>query len=334
MKLTVLGDGGWGTALALLLHGTGARVALWGAFAEYVETLKSERENVKFLPGIALPKDLLITADPQEALEGTEMVVSVAPTQFLSGVIERVRAAIPSGVPVVSASKGIENETLRRPTVIWQEALADGRSLAVLSGPSHAEEVARQLPASVVVGSSDPALATRVQSVFATDRFRLYTSPDPIGVELGGALKNPIAVAAGIIDGLGFGDNAKSALMTRGAVEIARLGVALGARRETFFGLSGIGDLATTCFSGHSRNRGVGERIGRGEKLKDILASTEKVAEGVWTARSVHGLAQQLGVELPIIEQVYRILFEDREPAEAVTALMTRSHKAEVEELA
>ncbi|MEQ8767814.1 MAG: NAD(P)H-dependent glycerol-3-phosphate dehydrogenase [Planctomycetota bacterium] len=333
MKVAVLGDGGWGTALALLLHGAGAQPTLWGAFPEYVETLRQRRVNEKFLAGVELPSDLAITADPEEAMRGAELVVSVAPTQFLSSVIEKVRPALPEGVPIVSASKGIENETLRLPTTIWREALDDGRPLAVLSGPSHAEEVARRLPASVVVGAEDQAVAERVQGVCSTDRFRIYTSPDPIGVELGGALKNPIAVAAGMIDGLGFGDNAKSALLTRGAVEIARLGQRLGARRETFFGLSGIGDLATTCFSRHSRNRSVGERIGRGERLQDILASTEKVAEGVWTARSVHGLAQRLGVELPIIEQVYCILFEDLDPNEAVTALMTRSHKAEVEEL-
>lgn len=329
----VIGDGGWGTTLALLLHGNGVRTTLWSPFPEQAEELRATRENARYLPGVRLPDDLVVTADPFSAARDVDVAVSVVPTQFLRGVAERFEDALAGDVPLVTATKGIEIETFRTPSAILAELLGE-RPLAVLTGPSHAEEVARGLPATVVAASADVDLARRVQAAFSGDTFRVYTHGDPRGAELGGALKNVIALAAGISDGLELGDNAKAALVTRGLVEMARFGKAHGAEVETFFGLAGLGDLATTCYSRHSRNRHVGEEIGRGKKLEQILSEMRMVAEGVWTTRALFGPESEArGIPMPIAEQVHAVLFEDKDPGSAVTELMSREPAGEMDGL-
>ena len=325
--VTVLGDGGWGTALALVAVGAGHQVRLWSAFPDYAAEVARTRHNPKFLPGVELPPELLVTADAAEALRGADAVVSAIPTQFVRPTVARVAGQVPGACVLVSASKGLERGTLRRPSEILAECLP-GRAIVVLSGPSHAEEVARALPASVVAASAEASAARRVQELLMGPTLRIYTSSDVLGVELAAALKNVIALAAGMADGLGLGANAKAALVTRGLAEISRLGVALGAEAATFSGLSGLGDLVVTCTSGLSRNRRVGERLGRGEGLAAILAGMEQVAEGVTTAEAILALAARAGAELPIAEAVARVL-AGAEPKAEVRALMTRAPKAE-----
>jgi glycerol-3-phosphate dehydrogenase (NAD(P)+) len=326
-RIAIIGDGGWGTALAISAVRAGHDVSLWSAFPEYATQFAASRENIKFLPGITVPDEIAITADAGAALQGAELAVSAIPTQFVRGTISRISTALPANCTIASASKGLERGTLLRPSQILAEVAA-GRGVAVLSGPSHAEEVARGLPASIVAAAESPKVAEQVQNLMMGPALRIYTSSDVVGVELGAALKNVIALAAGCADGLGLGDNAKAALITRGIVELARLGAALGAQAETFWGLSGLGDLVVTCASKHSRNRAVGERLGRGEKLAEILASTEKVAEGVPTTEAVLQLAAAKGVELPIAEAVGRVL-SGGSPKEEVTKLMTRAPRPE-----
>ena len=329
----VIGDGSWGTTLAILLAENGVATTLWSAFPEQAAALKDKRENERYLPFIPLPESLAISADPFEAGKDADLAVSVVPTQYLRGVAERFEDALPGRVPVVTATKGLEIETFRSPSQILQDVLGD-HPVCVLTGPSHAEEVARGLPASVVAASCDPELAGRVQEVFSSNTFRVYAHDDPVGAELAAALKNVIAIAAGISDGLGLGDNAKAALLTRGMVEMARFGQAMGAKPETFFGLAGFGDLVTTCCSQHSRNRSVGERIGKGETLEEVLASMKMVAEGVWTTKALFGPESEgRDVDLPIAEQVHAILFDGKDPREAVTDLMTRAPSREMDGL-
>jgi glycerol-3-phosphate dehydrogenase (NAD(P)+) len=323
----VLGDGGWGTALAVSALRAGHEVALWSAFPEYAAEFAESRENRKFLPGISIPEDVMITADAPRALSGADLAVSAIPTQYVRATVEGIAAAIPEDCLVVSASKGLERGTLLRPSQVLSE-VTGGRDAAVVSGPSHAEEVGRGLPASVVAAAGDESSAERVRDALMSPTLRIYTSVDVLGVELGAALKNVIALAAGCADGLELGDNAKAALITRGTVELARLGEVLGARPETFWGLSGLGDLIVTCASRHSRNRAVGERLGRGESLAEILASTEKIAEGVPTTEAVLELAVKHGVELPIAGAVGRVL-GGGDPREEVAKLMTRTPRAE-----
>ncbi len=333
-RALVIGDGSWGTTLALLLARKGMRVHLWSAFQEHAEELRKSRENKRFLPGIPLPPEIEISADPYSAADGVDLVVSVVPTQYLRGVALRFEDALPGNMPIVSATKGIEIETFKTPSQILAEVLGD-RPLCVLSGPSHAEEVALQKPASVVAASHDRAFAARVQSAFNSPNFRVYTHGDPLGAELAAALKNVIAIAAGISDGLELGDNAKAALLTRGMFEMARFGRARGATSETFFGLAGFGDLVTTCCSRHSRNRAVGEAIGRGAKLEDVLANMKMVAEGVFTAKALFGPEADIGdVSMPIAEQVHAVLFDGKSPREAVLDLMTRTPTGERDSLA
>jgi len=329
-----MGDGGWGTALAVLLAHRGVETTLWGNSPEHIEELTARRVNERYLPGIKLPERLRFCADPSMACEGAELLVSVVPTQFLRGVAERFEDALGGAVPIVSASKGLEIETLKRPTEILEDVFGE-RPMCVLSGPSHAEEVAKFKPATVVAASNDEEFAQQVQDEFNSDSFRVYSSHDAIGVELGGALKNVIAVAAGISDGLELGDNAKAALITRGMVELARVGVARGAKLETFFGLAGIGDLVTTCCSRHSRNRALGEAIGRGESLEAILARTRTVAEGVWTTKALFGPESELsGISMPIAAEVHAVLFERKHPRDAVSDLMRREPVPEMKGLA
>jgi len=332
-RVLVIGDGGWGTALAKLLCENGVRTTLWSAFPEQAEALRDERENRRYLPGVRLPAGIEVTADPFAAAAGVELAISVVPTQFLRSVATTFEDALAGDVPLASATKGIEIETFRTPSEILLEVLGR-RPMVVLSGPSHAEEVARGLPASIVAASDDRTLAARVQETLSCDSFRVYTHDDPKGAELGGALKNVIALAAGISDGLELGDNAKAALVTRGIVEMARFGKAHGARPGTFFGLAGIGDLATTCYSHHSRNRNVGEAIGRGKRLEEILQEMKMVAEGVWTTRALFGPESEArGIPMPIAEQVHAVLFEGKDPRQGVTELMRRQPTGEMEGL-
>jgi glycerol-3-phosphate dehydrogenase (NAD(P)+) len=327
--IAVLGDGAWGTAVALLLaRNSEHKVCLWSARAENAELLRSRRENVRLLPGVPIPPTIELTTDPLAAIRDADLLVSAIPTVFLRSTLERFRAFAAPSLRVVSLTKGIELGTFRRPSEIIAEILSTVR-VAALSGPSHAEEVSRGMPTSVVVAGADAGLTTWIQQLFGTDRFRVYTNPDLVGVELAGALKNVIGIAAGIVDGLGFGDNAKSALLTRGLVEMTRFGVALGAEHDTFQGLAGVGDLITTCFSPHGRNRRVGERLGRGESLADIQASTPTVAEGVTTAKSVYERIRPLGLEMPITTGVYRVLYEGVSPIEGMDQLMARRSGSE-----
>jgi glycerol-3-phosphate dehydrogenase (NAD(P)+) len=328
-SFVVLGDGAWGTAIALLLaQDSRHRVTLWSARPENGRLLRERRENVRLLPGVPIPPAVRLTADLAEAVAGADLWVAAIPTIYLRSTLERVVREVRPGPPVLSLAKGLENGTFLRPTEIVRQVLGV-QQVAVLSGPSHAEEVARNLPTSVVAASHDEDLARRVQQSFSTDRFRVYTNLDPIGVELGGAFKNVIGIAAGISDGLGLGDNAKSALLTRGLAEMTRFGVALGADPQTFFGLAGMGDLITTCVSRHGRNRQVGERLARGEKMADILAGMTMVAEGVYTTRSVHDRALRMQIDMPITGEVYRVLYEDKDPRAAVDDLMLRSPRGE-----
>jgi glycerol-3-phosphate dehydrogenase (NAD(P)+) len=328
-KFAVLGDGAWGTALALLLaQRPEHRVCIWSAREENGRRLRETRENVRLLPGVPIPESIILTSDVATALDDVDVAIAAIPTVYLRQTIEPFARRLPVELPILSLAKGMDQAKFQRPTQILHEALGVTR-LAVLSGPSHAEEVSRGKPTSVVVASHDEEFAHSIQKSLNSDRFRVYVNSDIIGVELAGALKNVIGIAAGICDGLSFGDNAKSALLTRALVEMTRFGVASGADPATFAGLAGLGDLITTCVSPHGRNRRVGERLGRGEKLDDILASMPQVAEGVYTARSIHLRAANIGIELPIMSGVYRVLYENKPPLAAVQDLMLRQPKKE-----
>ena len=327
-RTLVLGDGGWGTALALALHRADRSVAVWSHDHDYAVDVAESRTNSKFLPGVEIPSEILWTGDRDQALEGVDEVYSVVPTQFLREVLRGFEGRL-SGLSFVSATKGLEIDTLSRPSEILVEEGGAGDDLVILSGPSHAEEVAKGMATSVVAASTSKDSALRVQGRISGPDFRVYTSSDVPGVELGGALKNIIAVAAGVAEGLGLGDNARAALVTRGLVEMARFAAIHGAERETFSGLSGVGDLMVTCWSPHSRNRGLGLRIGQGESLDEILASQEKVAEGVWTCRAVHQAAVDQDLELPITSRLFSILFEGEDPRASVGELMSRPARSE-----
>ena len=306
----------------------GYSVTVWGAFSDYVEIVKHGRENIKFLPGITLPQEIVLTASIEEALSGRDLVVLAVPSQFLRSTLTRLKMHDVSGKSFVSAAKGIENGTLKRMTEVVGDVLGK-TPLSVLTGPTIALEVANGVPTTAVVSSYDESFSRQVQEIFATDRFRIYTSSDTIGVEMGRALKNVVAIAAGVCDGLGFGTNTKAALLTRGLAEIARLGCAMGAKRETFYGLSGLGDLTTTCISPYSRNRWLGEEIGRGKKLKEILKETDMIVEGVATAKAARDLSAKFRVEMPITTEIYKVLYDGKEPKAAVNDLMTRALKDE-----
>lgn len=328
-KITVLGSGAMATACSILLaEHAGQTVALWGRNADYIDDIARTRENKRLLPGVPIPDSVEVTPDIDRAVEGADVLVVAIPTKFLREALGKLAGHLTADRPVVSVVKGLENETFLRPSEIIADVLGN-RAVVALGGPSHAEEIARRLPASVVAASGDIALAREVQEMFATDRFRVYTNPDIVGVELAGALKNVIAIAAGICDGMEYGDNAKSALLTRGLVEITRFGEACGAERETFAGLAGMGDLITTCISPYGRNRMVGERLGKGETLSQILESMDAVAEGVTTTKSVYEFAEKKEIDMPITREVYRVLFEDFPPAQATEALMMRPQKHE-----
>jgi glycerol-3-phosphate dehydrogenase (NAD(P)+) len=323
-KVCIIGDGGWGTALAILLVEKGVDTTLWSYSPEYASYLDKKRENSKFLEGVPLPSELKITSDVDE-VKGAEYGIFVVPCEHLRSVAEKFADA--EFGYIVSATKGIETGTLKRAT----EMLGDyfpADKISVLSGPSISHEVARGLPTTVVV-SSESGCRENVSDLFMTENFRVYTSTDVIGVELGGALKNIIAIAAGVSDGMGFGTNTKAALLTRGLAEITRLGVKMGAESSTFRGLSGLGDLATTCISRYSRNRWFGEQLGKGKDIKEVLSETEMVVEGMGTSSSAYELAKKYGVEMPITQKVYELIYEGKDPSVAVKELMTRDPKEE-----
>ncbi len=325
MKVTVLGAGAWGTALALHLGKAGHAVRLWGHDASHLRALETSRANERYLPGVSLPADWTYETDVRAAVEGCDVVVVSVPSRAFREVT--LQLADCSSV-VVSVTKGIEYETGLTMCGVLRQTAPKARVCA-LSGPSLAMEVARGIPTAVVAASTDPSVSLLTQSLFNTATFRVYTSADELGVELGGALKNVVAIAAGVCDGLGFGENSKAALITRGVVEMRRLGVACGAQGDTFAGLGGLGDLTVTCFSKLSRNRAFGERLGKGQTAAEIQSHTVSVAEGYPTCRSARSLARRLGVEMPIVDEVYAMCFEGKKPLEAVRALMNRDVKAE-----
>jgi len=331
MNIGVIGAGSWGTTLADLLARKGLAVTLWAYENDLVERMTATRENDLYLPGVTLAPGLAFTSDLDAAVSGRDLLLLVPPSQVMRQVVSQAAGSIAPGTLVVSASKGIENDTLQLMSEVLYEVLpADvAEGLVFLSGPSFAREVAAGMPTAVVAASAREEAALRVQEAFSTDAFRVYTNDDVIGVELGGALKNVIAVAAGVSDGLGFGYNTRAALITRGLAEMTRLGVALGADPATFAGLAGMGDLVLTCTGDLSRNRTVGMELGRGRKLEDILGGMKMVAEGVKTTLSAYQLACRLKVDVPITEQVYRILYEGKDPRQAVADLMLRGLKHE-----
>ena len=327
-QATVVGAGGMGTLCALLLAERGSQVTLWGRSAEHVIRLNRDRENRQYLPGHRLPPTVSVLADAKTAFSDSSLIISAIPCQYTRDVWTTLARVAPRHVPFVSVAKGIEVGSLLYPTQIIRDCLGDV-TVACLSGPCIAPEVAAGKPTSVVVASRDQKTAIMVQHAFSSPYFRVYTSSDLIGVELGGAVKNVIAIAAGICDGIGGGDNAKAALLTRGLVEIRRLGRAMGARPETLSGLAGLGDLVTTCISKMGRNRTAGERIGRGESAEAVMASTSSVIEGIPTARSVLELANRHKVEMPIVSAMASVLFEGRRPSDAIEELMTRPLRSE-----
>ncbi len=331
MKVTVLGAGSWGTTLALVLHDNKHDVTLWTYKPEHAELIRSKRENPTFLPGIAIPPEIKITTDIEIASFNRDMIVAAVPSQFLRSVIQKIAHLNLEKTVICNVAKGIENNTLMTMSEVLLDVLQHERkeNLAILSGPSHAEEVSLKIPTAVVSASFKLKTAKIVQDAFMTPYFRIYVNEDIRGVELGGAIKNVIAIAAGMSDGAGFGDNTKAAIMTRGVYEVTRLGVKMGAQPRTFAGLSGIGDLIVTCMSRHSRNRHVGEEIGRGRPLEEVVNEMVMVAEGVATTKSVHQLTEKHETEVPIVTEVYKVLYQGKEPRQAMFDLMTRDAKGE-----
>jgi glycerol-3-phosphate dehydrogenase (NAD(P)+) len=328
-KIAVLGDGGWGTTLAIHLHKKGLPVVLWGAFAAYTALLKRERLNQRFLPGIKIPRGLEITADLKKALAGAGLIILAVPSQYLRGVMKRVRGCRNFHQAVyLSVAKGIEIKSLKRMSEVVHEEVGNVR-FAVLSGPTIAHEVALGVPTAAVVACADQELRKKIQGIFMTDRLRVYTNDDVAGVELGGSLKNIIAIACGISDGLGFGTNTKAALLSRGLAEISRLGHAMGAKVSTFSGISGLGDLVTTCISPYSRNRFVGQEIGKGKSLKSVVRHMRMVAEGVPTTKAAYALSLKYKVDMPITREIYHVLYKNKSPLATVEDLMARKGKEE-----
>ena len=332
MNVTVLSDGAWGTALALVLRRNGHRVTIWGPFPEYLREMAETRVNARFLPGVRLDDELRFEPDMAAATTASEWILLATPTQFLRGVLEKFLPCFrPERQILLNVAKGIEVNSWLRVSEITRQVLGESRYV-VLSGPSHAEEVSRGVPTAVVAASTDAEAAGLAQKLFMNEVFRVYTSGDPLGVELGGALKNVMAIAAGIIDGMRLGDNPKAAMMTRAIAEMSRLGVMLGGRAQTFSGLSGVGDLIVTCMSRHSRNRYVGEELGKGRGIDEIIRSMGMVvAEGVKTSESMCQLARKIGVETPVANTIYDIIYHGKSPKDAVLELMTRKAKHETE---
>ena len=329
MKITILGAGSWGVAIAKLLTCNQHEVTIWSIDPEEVAMLTEYCEQKMKLPGVILPGTVSYTGDLETALKDTGMVVMAVPSPFVRSTAKAAAPLVPEGTIIVSVAKGIEEDTLLRLSEVISQEIPQA-DVAALSGPSHAEEGGKCMATTVVVGAKTHATARLVQDAFMTDFFRVYTSPDMVGIELGGALKNVIALAAGIADGLGCGDNTKAAIITRGIVEISKLGVKMGGHAETFSGLSGIGDLIVTCASKHSRNRRAGVLIGQGMSYQEAMNEVKMVVEGVYSAKAAKALAEQYGVDLPIVDMVNRILFEDFPVSEALTSLLTRDKKSEI----
>jgi len=335
-KIAVLGAGSWGTAIAVLLSRKGYRVHLWAHSFQHVEALKNERENSRYLSGIAFDKSLAPLADLQTSVEGCEVVCMAVPSQFYRSVFRRVINSVSAGTTIVSAAKGIENDSLLTMTQVMEEESAlrerqgtNNLHFAVLSGPSFAREVAEYVPTAVTIGCKNTDKVRKLQNIFGTSSFRVYASSDVIGLEISGAFKNIIAIAAGICDGIGYGHNTRAALITRGLAEITRLGLHVGADAATFSGLSGMGDLILTCTGDLSRNRGVGLKLGSGQKIDQILSEMSMVAEGVKTTLSAYSLAKSYDIEMPILEQVYKIIYENKNCTAAVDDLLARELKSE-----
>ena len=327
-RISVLGAGSWGTALALLLHNNGHEVILWSALGEEIDVLREKRENVSKLPGVKIPEAIDITTDLERSLRDADVAVLAVPSPYIRSTCKRMVPYLKKGQRIVNVAKGVEEKTLMTLSEIIEQELP-GAEVSVLSGPSHAEEVGKGLPTTCVVSSRRRETAEYLQGIFMSPVFRVYTTPDMLGVELGAALKNVIALAAGTADGLGYGDNTKAALITRGIAEIARLGVKMGARMETFYGLSGIGDLIVTCASVHSRNRRAGYLMGKGYSMEEAMAEVQMIVEGVYSAKAGKELAEKYEVEMPIIAEVNKVLFEGKSASEAVIDLMVRDKKVE-----
>lgn len=327
-KVSVLGAGSWGTAMSLLLCKNGHEVTLWSALEDEVRMLCEKREHESKLPGVRLPEDMKITADLEDSLQDPDVAVLAVPSPFTRSTAHRMAPFVKKGQIIVNVAKGVEEHTLMTLSEIISEEIPQA-DVCVLSGPSHAEEVGKGLPTTCVVSAEKRETAEYLQGIFMSPVFRVYTTPDILGVELGGALKNVIALAAGTADGLGYGDNTKAALITRGIAEISRLGTKMGARAETFYGLSGIGDLVVTCASVHSRNRKAGYLMGKGYTMQEAMDEVKMVVEGVYSARAAKSLAEKYQVEMPIIEEVNKVLFEDKPAADAVRDLMLRDKKVE-----
>ncbi|MBO5347742.1 MAG: NAD(P)-dependent glycerol-3-phosphate dehydrogenase [Lachnospiraceae bacterium] len=327
-KVSVIGAGSWGTALAVLLHGNGHEVTVWSFSQAEIDMLTGEREQKDKLPGVRVPEDIVITGDMEEAVKGKEVVVIAVPSPAIRSTARKCAPFATEGQIFVDVAKGIEEDTLMTMTQIIAEEIPQA-NVAVLSGPSHAEEVGRGIPTTIVVGAKDKHTAVYLQNIFMTEKFRVYISSDMIGIELGGALKNVVALAAGAADGLGYGDNTKAALITRGIAEISRLGIAMGGHYETFCGLTGMGDLIVTCASKHSRNRKAGFLIGQGYSYQEAMDEVKMVVEGVYSAKAAIALGRKYQVSLPIIEKVNAVLFEGMSAADAVKELMLRDKTIE-----
>lgn len=332
-KIAVVGAGSWGTAISALLAKKDFPVTLWARDSELARVMQASHRNPRYLVDVLVPPNVLITDDLGEALVGAESVVFAVPSHAMRSIVQRAREHLISEVLILSLAKGIEVDSLMRMSEVIESELPEEfrKRIGVLSGPNHAEEVSRQIPSATVISALDRKVALKLQEIFMTPYFRVYTNPDIVGVELGGATKNVIAIAAGISDGLGYGDNTKASLMTRGLAEMTRLGVAIGARPLTFSGLSGVGDLIVTCTSRHSRNRAVGEKIGKGMTLEEVSRDMRMVAEGVRTSLAIRCLAEKHGVEMPITKNVTEVLYEGKDPRNCVSDLMTRGAKDEIE---
>ena len=328
MNITVIGSGGWGTAVAVMLAKKGYAIKLWSWIQEETDRLNRDRENKEFLPGVKLPDNVECSHDTEYCVKGADLVITAAPSPATRTTARTIAPYVAAGQRLINISKGLEHDSLKRLSEVYKEEIPQA-DVSVMSGPSHAEEVARELPTTNVVASETEETAKYIQDILMGENFRIYTSTDIKGVELGGALKNVIALCAGISDGLGYGDNTKAALMTRGLAEIARLGTAMGANASTFMGLSGVGDLIVTCTSMHSRNRRAGILLGKGKSLEETLNEVHMVVEGVNTAKAAYALGQKYGIELPIVEQANKIVFEGKDAREAVLSLMTREKKGE-----
>lgn len=331
-NISIIGAGSWGIALAVLLHNNGHKITVWSILQDEIDMLNAEHEHKDKLPGVKLSEDMIFTTDLESTVKGKDILVLAVPSPYIRSTSHNMQEYVTEGQIIVNVAKGIEEKTLMTLSQIIEEEIPQA-DVAVLSGPSHAEEVGRGIPTTIVVGAKTRKTAEYIQNTFMSDVFRVYTSPDVLGIELGAALKNVVALAAGIADGLGYGDNTKAALITRGITEISRLGMAMGGKFETFCGLSGIGDLIVTCASMHSRNRRAGILIGQGKTMEEAMEEVKMVVEGVYSAKAAMGLAEKYGVELPIIEQVNEVLFNKKPAAEAVRDLMIRDKKIENQDL-